>query len=384
MFNFDFHSPIYINVQMYFNNLKIRVLFIMFIFIGESMANQKIENYMPKIKEYFNTETTSVMKVGFKENMKVLKEVFFDSHLRKPKGILPETKPNFDSLISKSNKLKFIWFGHSTLLLNTDNQNILIDPVFSENAAPFSFMMKRFQSPVTSLEALPKINTIVISHNHYDHLDKKTIKFFKDKETKFIVPLGVKNILIKWGIDEDKVTELDWYQSTKQGQLKFTATPAKHFSGRGLFDRNKTLWASWVIEGSTEKIFFSGDSGYGKHFKDIGESFNGFDIAFIENGQYNEKWADIHMMPNETIQAAIDLEAKVFVPIHWGMFDLSLHKWYEPIESSYSIAQEKGIPIIAPKLGEILTNEVQNKSDLWWRASIEKEENTLKVSAVVE
>ena len=344
------------------------------------MANQKIENYLPKTKEYFNTETTTVMKVGFKENMKVIKEVFFDSKNRKPKYRLPQISPNFKSFTEKSDKVKFIWFGHSTLLLNIDEQNILIDPVFSGNAAPFSFMVKRFQPPVVGVESLPKIDTIVISHNHYDHLDKKTIKFFKDTETKFIVPLGVKNILIKWGIDKDKITELDWYQSTKQGQIKFTATPAKHFSGRGLFDRNKTLWASWVIEGNTEKIFFSGDSGYGKHFKDIGESFDGFDVAFIENGQYNKMWSDIHMMPNETVQAAIDLEAKVFVPIHWGMFDLSLHKWYEPIENSYSLAKEKKVPIIAPELGEILTSESKNDSKLWWETSKEKDENVLKVS----
>lgn len=348
------------------------------------MANPKIENFSLKTKEYFNTETTSVMKVNFNENMKVLKEVLFDSENRRPKAKLPQIKPDFESFISKSDKLKFIWFGHSTLLLNTDNQNILIDPVFSENAAPFSFMVKRFQAPVISLEVLPKIDTILISHNHYDHLDKKTIKFFKNTSTKFIVPLGVKNILIKWGIDEDKVTELDWYHSTKQGQIKFTATPAKHFSGRSLWDRNKTLWASWVIEGNSEKIFYSGDSGYGKHFKDIGEYFNGFDIAFIENGQYNEKWSDIHMMPNETVQAAIDLDAKVFVPIHWGMFDLSLHKWYEPIENSYSLAKEKKVPIIAPKLGKILTNEVHDESDLWWKSLIDNEENTLKLSAIVE
>lgn len=382
--HFNKFKEMYGSVRTAIYCFKIQLIFLMFIFIGESMANQKIENYLPKTKEYINTETTSVMKVGLKENMKVMKEVFFDSKNRRPKHKLPQISPNFNSFTDKSDKTKFIWFGHSTLLLNTDNKNILIDPVFSENAAPFNFMVKRFQTSVTNLEALPKIDTILISHNHYDHLDKKTIKFFEDKETKFIVPLGIKNILIKWGIDENKVTELDWYQSTKHGQIKFTATPAKHFSGRSLWDRNKTLWASWVIEGTTEKIFFSGDSGYGKHFKDIGKYFNGFDLAFIENGQYNEKWADIHMMPNETIQAAIDLDTKVFVPIHWGMFDLSLHKWYEPIEDSYSLAKEKKIPIIAPKLGEILTTEVHDESDLWWKSLIDNEENTLKLSALVE
>lgn len=348
------------------------------------MANSTIENYSLETKEYFNTETTSVMKVGFMENMKVLKEVLFDSKNRRPKDKLPQIKPNFTSFTQKSDKLKFIWFGHSTLLLNVDEKNILIDPVFSGNAAPFSFMVKRFQDPVVDVNDLPTIDTIVISHSHYDHLDKKTIKFFKNKATRFIVPLGIKNILVKWGIDEDKITELDWYQVTKQGEINFTATPAKHFSGRGLFDRNKTLWASWVIESKSEKIFFSGDTGYGEHFKEIAEYFDGFDIAFIENGQYNEKWADIHMMPNETIQAAIDLEAKVFVPIHWGMFDLSLHKWYEPIENSYSLAREKEIPIIAPKLGEILTSESKNDSKLWWETSKEKEENSFNVSVVME
>lgn len=348
------------------------------------MANSKIENYSSETKEYFNTENTSVMKVGFAENMKVLKEVLFDSASRRPKYTLPQVKPDFDSFSLKSDKLKFIWFGHSTLLLNIDEKNILIDPIFSENAAPFSFLVKRFQSPVVSIDNLPHIDIILISHSHYDHLDKKTVKFFKDKSTKFIVPMGVKNILVKWGIDKSRVTELDWYQSLKNNSMTFTATPAKHFSGRGLFDRNKTLWASWVIEGKSEKIFFSGDSGYGEHFKEIGECFNGFDLAFMENGQYNKMWSDIHMMPAETVQAAIDLEAKVFVPIHWGMFDLSLHKWYEPVEHSYSLAKKNKLSAIVPKIGEIVTKEYITEFPLWWETSKEKEKNSLKVSALVE
>lgn len=308
----------------------------------------------------------TVTKMNFSENVKVFKEVTSKSEFRKPKTHLPQVSPDLANFTAKSDNPKFIWFGHSTILMSIDGKTILTDPVFSENAAPVNFMVKRFQNPVLQTDKLPTIDVIMISHNHYDHLDKKTIKFFKDKNTKFIVPLGVGVILEKWGIDKSKITELNWYESTKDNNLNFTATPAIHYSGRGLFDKNKTLWSSWVIESANKKIFFSGDSGYGKHFKEIGERFGGFDFAFIENGQYDKRWPEIHMFPEETVQVALDLKAKIFTPIHWGMFDLSLHKWNEPIKESYKIAKEKNIPIIIPELGEIFYEDKKETQNLWW------------------
>lgn len=326
-----------------------------------------MKNYSKEKKEFVNLENTTLMKIGFGENLNLFKKMLFESDSRRPKNKLPEIKADLKLFMEKSDNLKFIWFGHSTLLLNMDGTTILIDPVFSKSASPFSFLVKRFQKAIFSLNELPAIDVILISHNHYDHLDKKSILFFKNKNTNFMVPLGVKNILIKWGIESWRITELNWYESAKISSTIFTATPARHFSGRGLFDRNKTLWASWVIEKRNKKrIFFSGDSGYGKHFEDIGLKFGEFDIAFIENGQYNEKWSDIHMMPEETVQAAIDLNAKHFVPIHWGMFDLSLHKWSDPIKNSYQIAKEKNISIIPPKLGKIIEEKKDDDHSIWW------------------
>ena len=326
-----------------------------------------MKNYSEEKKEFVNFEKTTLMKIGFRENLNLFKKMLFESNSRRPKNKLPEVKANLDLFMEKSDNLKFIWFGHSTLLLNIDNTIVLVDPIFSMNASPFNFLVKRFQKSIFTLNELPNINVILISHNHYDHLDKKSVAFFKDKNTNFMVPMGLKTTLIKWGIEEWKITELNWYESAKINSTIFTAAPARHFSGRGLFDRNKTLWASWIIEKrNKERVFFSGDSGYGKHFKEIGLKFGEFDIAFIENGQYNEKWRDIHMMPEETVQAAIDLNARHFVPIHWGMFDLSLHKWSDPIKNSYKIAKEKNISIIPPKLGKII--EEKNKADYstWW------------------
>lgn len=209
---------------------------------------------------------------------------------------------------------------------------------------------------------------MLISHNHYDHLDKKSVSHFKNKTTNFLVPLGVKKILVKWGIDEKKIIELNWYDSYKTDVITYHATPSRHFSGRGIFDRNKTLWVSWVMEHKNEKIFFSGDSGYGSHYKEIHNHFGSFDLAFLENGQYDRRWSDIHMLPGETVQSAIDLKAKAFVPIHWGMFDLSLHKWSEPVENSYAIAKKNHISIIVPKLGEIFFKDSHKNKTFWLKA----------------
>lgn len=267
---------------------------------------------------------------------------------------MPQIKPNLELFEKSSDALKFIWFGHSTVLLNLDGMKILIDPMFSTYASPIKGTFKRFQPPVLSLKELPSIDVIVISHDHYDHLDKKSIQFFKHQETRFLVPLGIKRYLLKWGIAEHKITELDWHESSKMGSINFTATPAHHFSGRSFLGHNTTLWASWVIEGS-KKVFFSGDSAYSPHFRDIGERYGGFDVAFMENGQYDKRWLYAHMMPQQTIQAIKDIQAKFFVPIHWSMFRLSTHHWLDPMMQSLTITKEHNVPMLSPFLGEVIS-----------------------------
>jgi L-ascorbate metabolism protein UlaG (beta-lactamase superfamily) len=283
-----------------------------------------------------------------------------------PLSKLPEVKPDLQSFLSPSSDLKLIWLGHSTFLLNMSGVIILVDPVFGPSAAPFSFLVKRFQAPILSLEELPKIDYIVISHDHYDHLDMPTMKFFANKDVQFLVPLGIGTHLNRWGVDEAKITQMDWWQSKTVQDIEFVATPAQHFSGRSPFAENKTLWASWVIRSKSHSVYFSGDSGYNKHYKEIGDKYGPFDIAFIENGQYNEKWRAVHNLPEESVQAYFDLKAKRFLPVHWGMFVLSLHSWREPADKLLELSKVKGVNIITPKLGEMVTLNDSYKNVEWW------------------
>ncbi len=252
-----------------------------------------------------------------------------------------------------SSGASFVWFGHSTILLKLNDTNILIDPVFSDFASPFSFIAKRFQKPVIEMEDLPKIDYVLISHDHYDHLDRESIQYFKDKkETSFLVPLGVRSHLNHWGIEDRLITDLNWWESANFTKVKFTFTPAQHSSGRTKFIDNSTLWGGWVIETGAESIFFSGDSGYAPHFKEISKRFPNIDYAFMENGQYDKRWQEIHMMPEETAKAFKDLNAKKLIPIHWGMFNFSLHNWYDPPIDLASHCTD--CKLIIPYIGEIV------------------------------
>lgn len=286
---------------------------------------------------------------------------------RVPSSPLPQVKPDMQEFLKPSDEIKVVWFGHSTFLLNLNGKIVLVDPVFSGSAAPFKFMVKRFQKPALELSELPPVDFIVISHDHYDHLDMDTMKFFKEKKnTQFVTPLGVSSHLIGWGIEKDRITELDWWQKHQASGIDFIATPAQHFSGRDGIHDNGTLWASWVIRTNKHNIYFSGDSGYDEHFKKIGEEYGPFDLAFIENGQYNVKWKAVHMLPEESVQAYFDLKAKRYFPVHWGMFELAFHSWYEPIVKLNQAAKEKGINLVAPKLGETIVVNDKYVSKAWW------------------
>lgn len=292
---------------------------------------------------------------------------------RTPDEPMPEVKPDMSAFAKATGGVKAIWFGHSSILLRMAEQNILIDPVFSDRASPVPFTVGRFQEPVIALQGLPEIDLIIISHDHYDHLDMKTIKAFRDKKAQFVVPLGVGSHLKGWGIEASRIIELDWWQSTKYGELEFIATPARHFSGRGINNRNKTLWASWVIRSRDENVFFSGDSGYGSHFKEIGDAYGPFDMAFIENGQYNVQWRNVHMLPEESAQAYFDLRAEMFIPIHWAMFELSMHTWYQPGMEIHAIAQQRGINLVTPMLGEVVDTDAPLPRLAWWRSWVNPE-----------
>ncbi|WP_192458243.1 MBL fold metallo-hydrolase [Musicola keenii] len=335
------------------------------------MQDQTRQHYSAQTGRFFNTQPASAPRLSFWQSLSLIYRLGFRTAGRIPASRLPDITPDMAAFLTPDTHLKFIWFGHSSLLLNLDDTRILIDPVFSASVSPFSFMFRRFQPPALALEALPPIDIILLSHDHYDHLDERTIRFFRHTATRFIAPLKVGQHLRKWGIEANRIRELDWYHSLHDGDITFTATPSHHFSGRSLSGRNQTLWASWVIQGKTERIFFSGDSGYGSHFREIGERFGPFDLAFMENGQYNARWPDSHMHPEQTVQAALDVQARRFMPIHWGMFTLSFHPWDEPVRTSSQLARERQLPIIMPMLGEIVTLGTSTTTPMWWEKNID-------------
>ncbi len=218
------------------------------------------------------------------------------------------------------------------------------------------------------IEKLPYIDAVVLSHDHYDHLDYESIIKLKDKVGHFYVPLGVSAHLIEWGVDPDKITELDWWKEVNVEGFTFICTPARHFSGRSLFNGFTTLWASWIVRTENSNVFFSGDSGYGPHFKEIGKRYGPFDFVMLECGQYNELWKDIHMMPEQTVQAAIDLNGKLMMPIHWGAFTLAMHPWTDPIIRVTASAHERHVAITTPKIGEpVLLQQPVFPHSEWWK-----------------
>jgi L-ascorbate metabolism protein UlaG (beta-lactamase superfamily) len=226
---------------------------------------------------------------------------------------------------------------------------------------------RRFHAPPIAIDALPPIRGVILSHDHYDHLDHAAVLALAPKVDWFITPLGVGDTLVKWGVPAAKIRQLDWWQSTLVGGVRLTATPARHFSGRGLLDANKTLWASWVIQSGGRRVFFSGDSGYFDGFKAIGDRFGPFDLTMIETGAYDPQWPDVHMQPEQTMQAHIDLRGKVLLPIHNGTFDLALHSWTDPFERITALAAERGQAVATPEIGEMLDVKQPGATAPWWK-----------------
>lgn len=265
--------------------------------------------------------------------------------------------------------LRITWVGHSSLLIEIDGRTILTDPVWSQRVSMTQVMgPRRFFNPPVRLSDLPPLDAIIISHDHYDHLDKATIAFFKDTTIPFYCPLGVGQYLERYGIIKNYISELDWSDSVMiDHDIVITATPSRHFSGRGIFGRNETLWASFVIRGPKHNIFFGADSGYFPGFKNIGKAFGPFDLTMLEIGAYGHYWPDIHMGPNNASNANLDLKGKLMMPIHWGTFNLALHDWFEPIERLQRYAQEKNIDLFIPAPGVPTDVNGPYNSD-WWKA----------------
>ena len=336
-------------------------------------ATKKQKEFYAKSQNYqegkFINKGNVQMSMDFNKFVKSLIGYFSPSPNTKPSADIAVQRIDSLSIVNYRDSTRMIWFGHSTFLLQMNGKNILIDPMFGDVPAPHPMLGgKRFSSELPiEIEKLPKIDAVILSHDHYDHLDYGSILKLKDKVNHFYTPLGVGIHLLEWGISQQDITELDWWQESTFGDLVFRCTPAQHFSGRGVNDRRNTLWASWIIQSDTEKIFFSGDSGYGPHFKEIGDKYGPFDFAMMECGQYNEMWKEIHMMPEETAQAGLDVRAKFIMPIHWGAFKLAMHSWTDPVERIITKASELDIPVLVPKIGEsiYLTRQV-DQSINWW------------------
>ncbi|MFA8449354.1 MAG: MBL fold metallo-hydrolase [Bacteroidales bacterium] len=327
----------------------------------------KSSNFDVKTKTFISK--IPLINTNGKKNSKFRKLIQFFNDKKNciPQHKLPAIKPNLKEFLSPSNQLKVIWLGHSSLIIRINEKTILVDPVFSSTASPLPFMIKRFQQPPMDINELPEIDVILITHDHYDHLDKNSIQFFKNKRNIFVTPIALGMHLKKWGIKKDRIKELDWWENYIYKNIEFIATPSLHYSSRVFGRKNKTLWASFVVKTKNNNIFISGDGGYGSHFKTIGEKYGPFDIAFIESGQYNISWKNIHLMPNEWEKTYKDLKAKRYFPTHYGMFYLSPHPWNEPLEKLYEMSKLNKINLITPVLGEITHIGTRESSKVWWR-----------------
>lgn len=296
--------------------------------------------------------------------------------LNKPRGTVPTDALPVDALtraqLDAAPDRSLYRLGHSTMLLKLRGQFWLTDPVFAERASPFRHLgPKRFHAPPIALADLPPLRGVILSHDHYDHLDRETVLALAQHTGVFLTPLGVGDRLIEWGIDASKVRQLDWWQAAEIDGMQFTATPAQHFSGRSLFDGNSTLWASWVIADDDLRVFFSGDTGYFDGFKTIGERLGPFDVTLVETGAYDSHWPYVHMQPEETVQAHIDLRGRWLVPIHNGTFDLAMHRWQEPFERVTTLALARGVALSTPRMGERLDLSAPHHGEPWWRHVVE-------------
>jgi L-ascorbate metabolism protein UlaG (beta-lactamase superfamily) len=317
------------------------------------------ENVIPK------TPMTNAVKLD------LLKRQFSGNEMRTPPPGCPPVAQlapsNFAGTPAPG--LRAIWFGHASVYLEIDGARVMTDPVLSDYASPFQGIgPKRFHPPPLALEALPKIDAVVISHDHYDHLDVATVRHLAQKGTRFFVPLGIGAHLERWGVSATQSTELDWWQSADIAGLKLTSTPARHYSSRALRDGNATLWSSWAIAGPAHRVYFSGDTGFGPHFREIGERLGPFDLSLLKIGSYGpgQGWLDIHMEPEEAVKAHVAVKAKRMLPVHWATFNLAFHAWDEPIKRALAAGREHGIEMVTPRLGEAVTAGTAFTSVNWW------------------
>ena len=316
-----------------------------------------------------NTPPFSQLREGMSQFDLIRKFLFERTPNTIPKGgipVLPLDRATLDAE-RQNDEIHLYRLGHSTILLKLGADYWLTDPVFSNRASPSRFAgPKRFHSTPITIADLPDIKGVIVSHNHYDHLDKSAIKQLNGKVEHFVTTRGTGKYLKRWGVAETRITELGWWQSHSHGETTLTATPSQHFSGRGLFDANKSLWASFVIQHGGKSIFFGSDSGYFDGFRQIGQHFGPFDITLLETGAYSSAWPHVHMRPEQTLQAHKDLGGSTLMPIHNSTFKLAFHPWKEPMEQISQLAGQENLPILTPKIGErVLLGQIVEFGH-WW------------------
>lgn len=378
--NFDTYKKKIIRVSYIILSLITLLIITGVLFINLSpqfggLASKQQQELFSKSKHYkdgkFLNNGGVKIEMSLKDSFKAMWILFKSNSKAEPNKNIDVQKVDSISIANYNSKTRFIWFGHSTFLLQIKGKNLLIDPMFGDVPAPNPLLgNKRFSNELPiEIEKLPSIDAVLITHDHYDHLDYESIQKLKDKVKLFFTPLGIGIHLLKWGVEKERIIELDWWQEIKFDDLTIRCTPAQHFSGRGISDREKTLWCSWIIQSDDENLFFSGDSGYASHFKEIGEQYGPFDFAFMECGQYNNLWPLVHMLPEETAQAGLDIKAKKMMPIHWGAFKLASHSWTEPVERISKKAKELNVDLVIPKIGEIIEIGLNDSEEIypWWR-----------------
>lgn len=318
---------------------------------------------------FANPVATDVM---LRDHGGVIWRFLFERGEREPARPLPVQPLSVASLVAPPlDDVRVTWFGHSSVWLDVEGSSVLCDPVWSERSSPVSFAgPRRFHPPAIPLDQLPLPDVVLISHDHFDHLDETTIRTLASRGARFVVPLGVGRWLAAWGVAADHVDELDWWQQRviAPGRLTVVATPARHFSGRGLFGRNRTLWTSYALLGPTRRVYFGGDSGLFDGLREIGEKFGPFDLDLLEIGAYDPAWGDIHLGPVGAVTAHQMLGGKVLLPIHWGTFNLGLHAWYAPPEELLVAATEKNVQLALPRIGASFALAGEIPRELWWRA----------------
>jgi L-ascorbate metabolism protein UlaG (beta-lactamase superfamily) len=318
---------------------------------------------------FVNIDPASGINLDREEQREIIWDLIGSRGATRPRGRIPVAVPA--PAEPAAARLSVSWFGHSSALIEVDGFRVLADPVWSRRCSPSQTVgPERMHDVPMPLEALAAVDAVLISHDHYDHLDIDTIiGLARTQRAPFVVPLGVGAHLRKWGIPEDRIVELDWHERHQIGELMLVCTPARHFSGR-LFTRNTTLWASWVIVGPQHRAFFGGDTGYTKSFAEIGMDHGPFDLTLLPIGAYHPAWPDIHMNPEEAVRAHLDVagaDSGLLVPIHWATFRLAPHPWSEPVERLISAADSEGVQVAVPRPGECVGPDTAWTFDPWWQ-----------------